>query len=131
VTYGLGIFLLNLLIGFLTPVDDDEGNPLLPTTARDDGEFKGGIIRRLPEFKFWYSCMKAMLVGLTMTFFSVFNVPVFWPILLIYFVILFVLTMKRQIMHMWTYKYLPFTWGKPSYKSGAGPGAANGGKRVA
>jgi hypothetical protein len=36
-----------------------------------------------------------------MTFFQAFNVPVFWPILLMYFIILFVLTMKRQITHMW------------------------------
>ena len=35
-----------------------------------------------------------------MTFFSVFNIPVFWPILLLYFIALFVLTMKRQIKHM-------------------------------
>ena len=35
-----------------------------------------------------------------MTFFSIFNIPVFWPILLLYFIALFVLTMKRQIKHM-------------------------------
>jgi hypothetical protein len=47
-----------------------------------------------------------------MTFFSVFDVPVFWPILLMYWFILFFVTMKRQIKHMIKYKYLPFTWGK-------------------
>ena len=35
-----------------------------------------------------------------MTFFSIFNIPVFWPILLLYFIALFFLTMKRQIKHM-------------------------------
>ena len=52
VTYGLGIFLLNLFIGFLTPLEDADadGGPLLPTTETD--EFKP-FIRRLPEFKFW------------------------------------------------------------------------------
>lgn len=52
VTYGLGIFLLNLLIGFISPLEEDlEGNgPLLPTGDQD--EFKP-FIRRLPEFKFW------------------------------------------------------------------------------
>lgn len=29
--------------------------------------------------------------------FQVFNVPVFWPILLLYFIALFFLTMKRQV----------------------------------
>ena len=47
-----------------------------------------------------------------MTFFSVFDVPVFWPILLCYWIVLFVLTMKRQIMHMIKYKYVPFSFGK-------------------
>ena len=52
VTYGLGIYLLNLLIGFLSPrVDPESEGPALPTKGSD--EFKP-FIRRLPEFKFWY-----------------------------------------------------------------------------
>lgn len=54
VTYGLGIYILNLLIGFLSPLVDPElepsDGPLLPTKGSD--EFKP-FIRRLPEFKFW------------------------------------------------------------------------------
>lgn len=54
VTYGLGIYLLNLLIGFLSPMVDPElevtDGPSLPTRGSD--EFKP-FIRRLPEFKFW------------------------------------------------------------------------------
>lgn len=51
VTYGLGIYLLNLLIGFLSPqVDPESEGPALPTKGSD--EFKP-FIRRLPEFKFW------------------------------------------------------------------------------
>ena len=53
VTYALGIYLLNLMIGFLSPVMDPEAEgPALPT-AVDDTEFKP-FVRRLPEFKFWY-----------------------------------------------------------------------------
>jgi hypothetical protein len=74
-------------------------------------------MRRLPEFKFWYACLKAVLVASCMTLFSLFDVPVFWPILLIYFCILFVLTMKRQIRHMMKHRYLPFNIGKKRYKS--------------
>merc|ERR1719223_1638290 len=50
VSYGLGIFLLNLFIGFLTPLDleEDHDGPMLPLDHRD--EFKP-FIRRLPEFK--------------------------------------------------------------------------------
>lgn len=50
-----------------------------------------------------------------MTFFSVFDVPVFWPILVVYFCVLFFLTMKRQIKHMIKHKYIPFSFGKKTY----------------
>lgn len=116
VSYGLGIYLLNLLIGFLSPKIDPELEALdgaaLPTKGSD--EFKP-FIRRLPEFKFWYSITKAFCVAFLMTFFSVFDVPVFWPILLLYWIVLFVLTMKRQILHMIKYKYIPFDFGKQKY----------------
>ena len=54
ITYALGIYILNLLIGFLSPLVDPEvevsDGPVLPTKGSD--EFKP-FIRRLPEFKFW------------------------------------------------------------------------------
>ncbi len=51
VSYGLGIFNLNLLLGFLTPqVDPESEGPDLPRSA--DQEFRP-FVRRLPEFKFW------------------------------------------------------------------------------
>ncbi|GLT58015.1 hypothetical protein SLA2020_309420 [Shorea laevis] len=116
VSYGLGIYILNLLIGFMSPKVDPELEILdgaaLPTKESD--EFRP-FIRRLPEFKFWYSITKAFCIAFLMTFFSVFDVPVFWPILLCYWVALFVLTMKRQIMHMIKYRYVPFSIGKQRY----------------
>ncbi|GAB2224864.1 hypothetical protein Droror1_Dr00005642 [Drosera rotundifolia] len=116
ISYGLGIYILNLLIGFLSPKIDPELEAMdgasLPTKESD--EFKP-FIRRLPEFKFWYVITKAFLVAFVLTFFSVFDVPVFWPILLFYWLVLFVLTMKRQIMHMIKYKYIPFDLGKRRY----------------
>ncbi|XP_057493365.1 protein RER1A-like isoform X1 [Actinidia eriantha] len=117
VSYALGIYILNLLIGFLSPQVDPEfqdhsDGPTLPTLSSD--EFRP-FVRLLPEFKFWYSITKAFCVAFVMTFFSIFNVPVFWPILLFYWVILFTLTMKRQILHMVKYRYVPFSFGKQRY----------------
>ncbi|KAK7263182.1 hypothetical protein RJT34_30768 [Clitoria ternatea] len=116
VTYGLGIYILNLLIGFLSPQVDpevlDSEGPTLPTSSSD--EFRP-FVRRLPEFKFWYSITKAFCIAFVMTFFSVFDVPVFWPILLFYWVVLFTLTMRRQISHMIKYRYVPFSFGKQRY----------------
>ncbi|KAF6041652.1 RER1 [Bugula neritina] len=58
VTYALGIYLLSLLLAFLTPkvdpalqrLEEDEDGPSLPTKQSE--EFRP-FIRRLPEFKFW------------------------------------------------------------------------------
>jgi len=110
------------LIAFLTPkidpavYDDFEGEdegPSLPTSANE--EFRP-FIRRLPEFKFWHTSTKATLIALFCTMFEAFNIPVFWPILLLYFITLFGITMKRQIKHMIKYRYLPWTHGKTKYQ---------------
>jgi hypothetical protein len=122
VTYALGIYHLNLLLAFLTPKIDpamaefeaeeaDDGLQL-PTSKND--EFRP-FIRRLPEFKFWYSASKATLIAFICTFFEFFNIPVFWPILVMYFITLFCITMKRQIKHMIRFRYIPFTFGKPKF----------------
>lgn len=55
ISYALGIYLLNLFIGFLSPqVDPEEelaaGSGQLPVKA--DDEFKP-FVRHLPELKFW------------------------------------------------------------------------------
>ncbi|KAM9431649.1 protein RER1 isoform 2-T3 [Salvelinus alpinus] len=118
VTYALGIYHLNLFIAFLSPkvdpsmLDEDEG-PALPTKQNE--EFRP-FIRRLPEFKFWHSATKGIVIAMICTFFEAFNVPVFWPILVMYFIMLFCITMKRQIKHMVKYRYLPFTHGKRTYR---------------
>lgn len=118
VTYALAIYNLNLLLGFLSPqVDPELEGPTLP--SKSDEEFRP-FVRRLPEFKFWLSALKSILLGFAATFFQVFDVPVFWPILLMYFLILFVITMKRQIKHMIKHRYVPFSWGKKKYTKGKG-----------
>lgn len=118
ITYALGIYHLNLFIAFLTPkidpaLDYEDDGLDLPT--RSTQEFRP-FIRRLPEFKFWLGMVKSTLIGLFCTMFDCFNVPVFWPILVMYFITLFCITMKRQIKHMIKYKYIPFTHSKPKYQ---------------
>ncbi|KAF7240697.1 hypothetical protein EG68_11028 [Paragonimus skrjabini miyazakii] len=118
VSYALGIFILNRLIGFLSPKIDPETDPncdgVLPT--RSSEEFRP-FLRRLPEMKFWNSCTMAILISLLCTVFPFLDIPVFWPILVMYFFLLFYVTMKRQIIHMIKYRYLPFTYGKPRHHS--------------
>ena len=99
-----------MFIGFLTPqIDPGTEGPTLP--SHESEEFRP-FARRVPEFKFWYAATKATCIALCMSFFSLFNIPVFWPILLLYFLALFVLTMKRQIKHMIKHRYVPWSRGK-------------------
>ncbi|CZT13447.1 RER1 protein [Rhynchosporium agropyri] len=123
VAYSLGIYLLNLFLAFLQPKFDPSNEAIdndmedgsaggLPT--KQDEEFRP-FIRRLPEFKFWYAATRAITIGFVCTWFSIFDIPVFWPVLVIYWLILFTLTMRRQIQHMIKYRYVPFSFGKAKY----------------
>jgi len=114
VTYGLGIYILNLGIGFLSPAADPAADgSILPSSSSD--EFKP-FVRKLPEFKFWHSVTRGICTAFCMTFFSFFNIPVFWPILVCYFLALFIMTMRRQIQHMIKHNYVPISLGKPTFK---------------
>lgn len=104
IAYCLGIYMLNLFLAFLQPkfdpsldsTEDDGlegGQSSLPTKA--DEEFRP-FIRRLPEFKFWHSATRAIAIGLFCSFFEIFNLPVFWPVLVMYWLILFSLTSKSK-----------------------------------
>ncbi|EJT96720.1 retrieval of early ER protein Rer1 [Dacryopinax primogenitus] len=128
VCYALFIYLLNLFLAFLQPKFDpsieqdametsveEGGEEGLPTSAKDD-EFRP-FIRRLPEWKFWIAATRATLIALGCTITRVFDVPVYWPILVVYFFILFTITMRRQIRHMIKYKYVPFDLSKTKYGS--------------
>jgi hypothetical protein len=140
VAYALGIYLLNLFLAFLQPKFDPSNEALdnemedgaagtLPT--KQDEEFRP-FIRRLPEFKFWHSATRAVAISFLCSWFEVFNVPVFWPVLVMYWMMLFVLTstsvlqnccpidadptkVRKQIQHMIKYRYVPFSFGKAKY----------------
>jgi hypothetical protein len=66
----------------------------LPT--QEDQEFRP-FVRRLPEFKFWYSTTKAIAIGFFCSWFEIFNLPVFWPVLVVYWLILFGLTSEWSL----------------------------------
>jgi hypothetical protein len=109
----------------------EEGASSLPT--KQDQEFRP-FVRRLPEFKFWFNATRAIAIGFLCSWFAVFDLPVFWPVLVVYWLILVALTselmiifmqwvgcankgtiVRRQIQHMIKYRYVPFTVGKQRY----------------
>jgi len=124
VCYAHAIYLLNLLLAFLQPKFDpslqddlladeiEEGGDIpSPLPSQRDDEFRP-FVRRLPEWQFWLSSTRATLIALFCTTSEIFDVPVYWPILVVYFFVLFFLTMRRQIQHMIKYKYIPFDIGR-------------------
>ena len=140
VSYGLAIYMLSLFVGFISPQVDPEsadgGGAVLPTSGGGGGGGGGGgadlseskgFTRKLPEFKFWFSAVRATLIAFGMTCTELFNVPVFWPILVLYFCLLLTFTLRKQIAHMVKHRYLPFSFGKPSYARGKGAAGGGGG----
>jgi len=61
-------------------------------------------VRRLPEFKFWHSATRAVGLSFLCSWSEIFNLPVFWPVLVVYWLILVFLTMRRQIQSMIKYR---------------------------
>lgn len=121
ICYGLGIYLLNMFLGFLTPKFDPSLEQDLQNEDMEEGlpvsqseEFRP-FIRRVPEFKFWLNATRGVAVSIVLAFIPWFDIPVFWPILVFYFVVLFALTMRRQIQHMIRYRYIPFDIGKKKF----------------
>ncbi len=116
-TYCLGIHFLNSFIGFISPLDDPEENTnenesYLP--QKNNEEFRP-FQRKLKEFQFWNVMFWTLLIGINLTFFESFDIPTFWPLLLVYFILIFILTMRHQIAHMIKYNYLPWDTGKKIY----------------
>ena len=117
-TYCIGIHFLNSFIGFISPLEDpeeeslDSGDSYLP--QKNSEEFRP-FQRKVKEFSFWSVMFWTFIVAIPMTFFEAFNIPVFWPLLLTYFIMIFFLTMRRQIHHMIKYNYLPWDSGKKTY----------------
>lgn len=72
-------------------MEDGDASSSLPT--KQDDEFRP-FIRRLPEFKFWHAATRAIAIAFICSWFAVFNIPVFWPVLVMYWIILFVMTSR-------------------------------------
>ena len=117
-TYCIGIHFLNSFIGFISPLDDPEedqlnnGDSYLP--QKNNEEFRP-FQRKVKEYSFWSMMFWTFLIAIPMTFFEAFNIPVFWPLLLVYFLLIFFLIMRKQIQHMIKYHYLPWDSGKRTY----------------
>jgi hypothetical protein len=109
-------------------VDPELEGPSLPTKANE--EFKP-FNRKVPEFKFWEHATRGTVFSLLMTLTKLSDVPVFWPILVFYFLTLLVFTLRDRVSHMIKHRYLPCSFGKKKYAGlPAGGGAKVEGRAV-
>lgn len=115
-TYCMGINVLNSFIGFISPLEDpDELGETASFLPQNESEEFRPFQRKVREYQFWEIIFFTFLIGNILTLFEAFDIPVFWPLLLFYFILIFYLTMRKQIAHMIKYNYLPWDSGKANF----------------
>ncbi|KAL0234512.1 hypothetical protein PCE1_001548 [Barthelona sp. PCE] len=117
IAYAYCIYLLLLLLAFLTPRDMME---LMSAEEKDEGEPDAEFRpfrRKLSEFKAWTAVMQSTIICLFLTLFPFLDIEVYVPILVIYFIVLSYMMLKKQIEHMIRYKYVPWNIKKQKFSA--------------
>mmetsp|Transcript_39524 Transcript_39524/g.123277 ORF Transcript_39524/g.123277 Transcript_39524/m.123277 type:complete len:214 (-) Transcript_39524:41-682(-) len=112
--YIMAIYVLNQTILFLSPATEDEDDPKLARS--NSGEYRP-FVRALSEFRLWARGAMATVAAMAVTCFDACDIDVDGRALLIYFTVLFALTMKQQIVHMIRHGYVPWSGRKPRPKT--------------
>lgn len=109
IAYLLGFTYLQNLILYLTPqeiptIDEEDDEEIfdIPTTINLHSSEDGSkpIIRKLHEFHLWKKLSLFTGLAVVSTFFESFDIPVFWPLLLLYFIFASLSIGMRQYRHM-------------------------------
>ena len=58
-------------------------------------------------------------ISILLSFIEILNIPVFWPLLVMYFIMVMLVAFKTKIAHMIRYRYVPIDIGKRRYISKA------------
>ncbi|CAD8180106.1 unnamed protein product [Paramecium octaurelia] len=110
VSYMLGIQIIQSLLRYFTPLglpdiedEDEDVNIQLPQHTDDRP-----LIRSMPEISLWEQIIFAMILSNLATFFQIFDLPVYWPFLFSYFILVIIITFKKYLKHMQKYGY---SWG--------------------
>ncbi|KAG8348345.1 putative endoplasmatic reticulum retrieval protein [Trypanosoma vivax] len=116
VTYGMCIHLLYLTLLVITPLSEDDlgDESQLPHTSTLGEEFRP-FIPRVQEFVVWCNMVRVVVICLCLTFLRILDIPVFWPILVLYFILLTATQIGGRIRHMIKHRYVPWNAGKPKF----------------
>jgi len=112
ISYVLGLYILHAFVRFVTPlglpdIEEDEEEKMgeeLPIFGQTPGDSKP-LIRSVSEFKFWQGITIALLLSNVLISSEAFDLPVYWPFLLGYFVFLVGMTARKHMRHMEKYGY--------------------------
>lgn len=63
------------------------------------------VLRSITEFNLWKKIMSTLLASLLCTYSTLFLIPVYWPFLLSYFLILVYFSVRKHWQHMRKYGY--------------------------
>ena len=59
--------------------------------------------------------MAAFALSSCLSYIEILNIPVFWPLLVMYFIMVMLVAFKTKIAHMIKYRYVPIDIGKRRY----------------
>ncbi|KAL6122313.1 hypothetical protein NUSPORA_00677 [Nucleospora cyclopteri] len=113
ISYAVGVYLVHGFILFATPKNKNIPDPFeapaedsyVPENAPVDF---GPFVRNLPEYEYWLFCMKVVGISYFLTFFDVFDIPVFTPLLIMYFITMVIATIVKLYQHQKLYHYNPW-----------------------
>lgn len=120
IAYGLFIHMLAQAVMMVTPLYDPEesrGGDLPTTNAKGDerdDEFRP-FVPVVQEFVVWKSVAKGVFISLLLTVIPLLDIPVYWPILVLYSIVLLAVNMGAKVKHMWQHGYVPWSAGKPKF----------------
>ncbi|KAI5152152.1 hypothetical protein ENBRE01_2607 [Enteropsectra breve] len=120
--YVLCIYLIQCFILFATPKDSSIPDPfeaeeeLQEYVAPTEENSHRPFIRNLPEYNFWTTVIQYLLIAHAVICFDFTNLPVYIPILVLYFVFMVIATVVKLWEHSSKYKYDFLLWKKQIIK---------------
>ena len=116
VTYLIGFYVLQLLVNYVTPKGLEDNDDDMEETLTSEKDFLPHVqdvcedeVRPLApsmsEIQIWERITYAFAMGTVCTCFKLLEIDVFWPMLVVYFLILACFTLRKVIMQMIKHNY--------------------------
>lgn len=115
ICYGVFIHILYLTVLVITPRADMEEklDAMIPEHQREKPVF----VPKVGEFTVWKQMTRVVLIGFVLSMMPFLDLPVYVPVLVLYFFALVGIQVGTRVQHMIKYKYVPWnTKKKPTVR---------------